>query len=157
MPRTWFWDWNRYQKSQKSSGHQRAPDECISPSPDYKLDFAKSLWPEKGGKSLSTSTASVAAPMLVAKLVERMSGRAVLWYPTATKGWLAGDSIHQLLGQLNVLRKGHRGHTGFFCTGTTTPNPPEALVLKGKRKKISPESGQEGLGDCWAFFLNVIF
>lgn len=79
------------------------------------------------------------------------------WSPTATKCWLAGDSIHQLLGQLHVLRKGHRGHTGFFCTGTTNPNPPEALALKGKRKKISLESGQEGLGDCWAFFLNVIF
>lgn len=71
MPRTWFWDWDRDQKSQKSSGHQRAPDECISPWPDYKLDFAKSLWPEKSGKCLSKSTASVAAPMLVVKLYIR--------------------------------------------------------------------------------------
>lgn len=60
---------------------------------------------------------------------------SVLWFPKASKCCLAGDSISQTLGQLNILRKG-RGHTAFFCHGTTTPNPPEALALKGKRKKI---------------------
>lgn len=143
------------------TGHQRAPGECISPCrPDYKLDLAlaKSLWPEKGeGSQHRYSFYGCIHARGKALHQERVSVRAVLWSPTTTKCWLAGDSISQPLGLLNILRKGHRGCTGFFCTGITTPNPPEALSLKGKRKKNSPESGQEGLGDCWAFFLNVIF
>lgn len=143
-----------------ATGHQRALGECISPWPDYKLDciskvtLARKGWP---GSQHRYSFCGCIHACGKALHQERMSVRAVLWSPTATKCWLAGDSISQPLGQLNILRKGHRGHTGFFCTGTTTPNSPEALALKGKRKKNSPESGQEGLGDCWAFFLNVIF
>lgn len=138
-----------------TTGHQRPLGECSSPWPDYKLAHPG----QRRGQGSQHKYSFCGCIHAHGKAVhqERMSVRAVLWSPTATKGWLAGDSISQPLGKLNVLRKGHRGHTGVFCTGTTTPNPPEVLALKGKRKKFSPESGQEGLGDCWAFFSNVIF
>lgn len=56
-----------------TTGHQRAVGDCISPWPDYKLDFAfaKSSWPEKCGKALRTGTASMAASMLMVKLCIR--------------------------------------------------------------------------------------